>query len=59
MKYRAVQQQPLFGTVIEDRSNPRLLPAPIQPELIARLAQLIKAVIDAIEREANDEQDHR
>ena len=59
MKYRAVQQQQLFGTVIEDRNNPRLLPVPSQSELIALLAQLMKSVIDAIEREANDEQDHR
>ena len=59
MKYRAVRQQQLFGTVVEDPSKARSIPAPIQAELIVLLAQLMQSVIDAIEKEANDEQDYR
>jgi hypothetical protein len=59
MKYRAVRQQQLFGTVVEDQSKALSMPAPIQSELIVLLAQLMQSVIDAIEREANDEQDYR
>ena len=59
MKYRAVRQQQLFGTVVEDQSKALSIPAPIQSELIVLLAQLMQSVIDAIEREANDEQDYR
>ena len=59
MKYRAVRQLQLFGTVAEDPSKARSIPAPIQSELIVLLAQLMQSVIDAIEREANDEQDYR
>ena len=59
MKYRAVRQQQLFGTVVEDQSKALSIPAPIQSELIVLLAQLLQSVIDAIEREANDEQDYR
>ena len=59
MKYRAVRQQQLFRTVVEDRSNLLLLPTSVQSELIVLLAQLMQSVVDAIEREANDEQDHR
>jgi hypothetical protein len=59
MKYRAVRQQQLFGTVVEDQSKALSIPAPIQSELIVLLAQLMQSVIDAIEKEANDEQDYR
>ena len=59
MKYRAVRQQQLFGTVVEDQSKALSIPEPIQSELIVLLAQLMQSVIDAIEREANDEQDYR
>jgi hypothetical protein len=59
MKYRAVRQQQLFGTVVEDQSKALSIPAPIQSDLIVLLAQLMQSVIDAIEREANDEQDYR
>lgn len=59
MKYRAVRQQQLFGTVVEDQSKALSIPAPIQSELIVLLTQLLQSVIDAIEREANDEQDYR
>lgn len=59
MRYRAVRQQQLFGTVVEDQSKALSIPAPIQSELIVLLAQLMQSVIDAIEREANDEQDYR
>lgn len=59
MKYRAVRQQQLFGTVVKDQSKALSIPAPIQSQLIVLLAQLMQSVIDAIEREANDEQDYR
>lgn len=60
MKYGAVRQQRLFQTVGEDQSNSRLIPPPVQSELIVLLAQLMKSVVNAIEREENDdEQDHR
>jgi hypothetical protein len=57
MKYRAVRHPQLFG-ILEDQSNAPLLPPPVQSELIVLLAQLMTSVINAIEREANDEQDH-
>jgi hypothetical protein len=45
MKYRAVRQQQLFGTVVEDQSKALSIPAPIQSELIVLLAQLMQSVI--------------
>lgn len=60
MKYGAVRQQRLFQTVNEDQSNSRSIPLPVQAELIVLLAQLMKSVVNAIEREENDDdQDHR
>jgi hypothetical protein len=60
MKYGAVRQQRLFQTVNEDQSNSRSIPLPVQSELIVVLAQLMKSVVNAIEREENDDdQDHR
>lgn len=59
MKYRAVRQQQLFGTIVEDQGKALSIPASMQSELIVLLAQLLQSVIDAIEREANDEQDYR
>jgi hypothetical protein len=58
MKYRAVRQQQLFGTVLEDQSNPASVLPAVRSELIVLLAQLMRSVVDAIERETNDEQDH-
>ena len=59
MKYRAVRQQQLFGRAVEDQSKALSIPAPMQSELIVLLAQLMQSLIDAIEREASDEQDYR
>jgi hypothetical protein len=59
MKHRAVRQQQLFGTLVDDQSNARSVPVPIQSELIVLLSQLMRSVVSAIEREVNDEQDHR
>lgn len=60
MKYGVVRQQPLFQTVGEDQISSRSIPLPLQSELIVLLAQLMKSVVNAIEREENDdEQDHR
>jgi hypothetical protein len=60
MKYGVVRQQRLFQTVGEDQSNSPSIPLPVQSELIVLLAQLMKSVVNAIEREENDnEQDHR
>ena len=50
MKYGAVRQQRLFQTVNEDQSNSRSIPLPVQAELIVLLAQLMKSVVNAIER---------
>ena len=57
MNHRAVRQPQLFG-IPEDQRRTPLLPAPVQSELIVLLAHLMTSVINAIEREANDEQDH-
>jgi hypothetical protein len=60
MKYGVVRQQRLFQTVGEDQINSPSIPLPVQSELIVLLAQLMKSVVNAIEREENDdEQDHR
>ncbi len=60
MKYGVVRQQRLFQTVGEDQSNSGSIPLPVQSELIVLLAQLMKSVVNAIEREENDDdQDHR
>jgi hypothetical protein len=59
MKNGAVRQQQLFQTDVEVQSNLLSTPVPIHSELIVLLAQLMKSVVDAIESEANDEQDHR
>ena len=60
MKYGVVRQQRLFQTVGEDQSNSPSIPLPVQSELIVLLAQLMKSVVNAIEREENDdEQDYR
>ena len=59
MKYGVVRQQRLFQTVNEDQSNSGSIPLPVQSELIVLLAQLMKSVVNAIEREENDDdQDH-
>lgn len=58
MKYGAVRQQQLFGILVKDQNNTLSVPTPIQSELILLLAQLMQSVVDAIEREANDEQDY-
>ena len=60
MKYGVVRQQRLFQTVGEDQSSSPSIPLPVQSELIVLLAQLMKSVVNAIEREENDDdQDHR
>jgi hypothetical protein len=58
MRQRAVRQQQLFDTIVEKQKSLLPLPAPIQSEVIVLLGQLMRSVVDAIEREANDEQDH-
>jgi hypothetical protein len=52
-------QQKLFQTDVEVQNNRLSIPVPVQPELIVLLAQLMKSAVNAIESEANDEQDHR
>ena len=59
MKYGAVRQQQLFGAVVKAQSNALSVTTSIQSELIVLLAQLMRSIVDAIEREANDEQDYR
>ena len=53
MRRQAMRQTDLF----EESVQGELVPEQMQPELVTRLAQLMYALIDVIEREVHDEQD--
>lgn len=55
MRKQAMRQRDLFEESVQDA----LVPKEMQPELVTQLALLMYALIDAIEKEVQDEQDHR